>query len=61
MRSLDEVGRAFETAVGKRVEALLVAFDGLFQANTRMITELAERNRLPAIYIGREYIEAGGL
>jgi putative ABC transport system substrate-binding protein len=61
VRSLDDVGRAFETAVGKRVEALLVAFDGLFQANTRMITELAERNRLPAIYIGREYIEAGGL
>ncbi len=46
---------------GKRVDALLVAFDGLFQANIRMIANLAERNRLPAIYVGREFIEAGGL
>jgi putative tryptophan/tyrosine transport system substrate-binding protein len=39
----------------------LVAFDGLFQANIRIIVDLAERNRLPAIYVGREFIEAGGL
>jgi putative ABC transport system substrate-binding protein len=61
VRSADDVGRAFETAVEKRVDALVVAFDGLFQANTRMIAELAARNRLPAIYVGREFIEAGGL
>jgi putative tryptophan/tyrosine transport system substrate-binding protein len=59
--SYDDVGRAFETAIGNRVDALLVAFDGLFQANPRMITELAVRNRLPAIYVGREFIAAGGL
>jgi ABC-type uncharacterized transport system substrate-binding protein len=50
-----------ETAVARHVDALLVSFDGLFQANTRMIVELTARNRLPAIYIGREFIEAGGL
>jgi putative ABC transport system substrate-binding protein len=61
VRSRDDVGRAFETAVENRVDALLVAFDGLFQANLRMITELAVRNRLPAIYLGREFIAAGGL
>jgi ABC-type uncharacterized transport system substrate-binding protein len=61
VQSRDDVGRAFETAVGRHVDALLVAFDGLFQANTRMIVELAARNRLPAIYVGREFIEAGGL
>jgi ABC-type uncharacterized transport system substrate-binding protein len=61
VRSADDVGRAFETAVAKRVDALLVAFDGLFQANPRMIADLAARNRLPAIYVGREFIEAGGL
>jgi putative ABC transport system substrate-binding protein len=26
-----------------------------------MIADLAKRNRLPAIYVGREFIEAGGL
>jgi putative ABC transport system substrate-binding protein len=61
VRSRDDVGRAFETAVGQRVDALLVSFDGLFQANARMIVDLAARNKLPAIYLGREFIEAGGL
>jgi putative tryptophan/tyrosine transport system substrate-binding protein len=61
VRSRDDVGRVFETAVGRRIDALVVAFDGLFQANTQMIVELAARNRLPAIYVGREFIEAGGL
>jgi putative ABC transport system substrate-binding protein len=61
VRSPEEIGRAFEAAAEKRVDALLVAFDGLFQANIRMIANQAERNRLPAIYVGREFIEAGGL
>jgi len=61
VRSQDDVSRGFEMAVGRHVNALLVAFDGLFQAHARMITELAARNRLPAIYVGREFIEAGGL
>ena len=61
VRSQDDVSRGFELAVGRHVNALLVAFDGLFQANAGMITELAARNRLPAIYVGREFIEAGGL
>jgi len=61
VRSQDDVSRGFELAVGRHVNALLVAFDGLFQANAGMITQLAARNRLPAIYVGREFIEAGGL
>jgi len=61
VRSQDDVGRGFELAVARHVNALLVAFDGLFQANAGMITQLAARNRLPAIYVGREFIEAGGL
>ena len=61
VRNLDDVGRAFETASGRHVDALLVSLDGLFQANARMIVELVARNRLPAIYVGREFIEAGGL
>jgi ABC-type uncharacterized transport system substrate-binding protein len=61
VRSPEQVGHAFETASEKRVDALLIAFDGLFQANIRTIADLSERNRLPAISIGREFIEAGGL
>ena len=31
------------------------------QANAKLISELAANNRLPAIYVSREFIEAGGL
>ena len=61
VRSREDLSRAFETAVRRRVDALLVAVDGLFQANTQMIVELAARNKVPAIYVGREFIEVGGL
>ena len=61
VRSREDLSRAFETAVQRRVDALLVAVDGLFQANTQMIVELAARNKVPAIYVGREFIEVGGL
>jgi putative ABC transport system substrate-binding protein len=61
VRSREDLSRAFETAVRRRADALLVAVDGLFQANTQMIVELAARNKVPAIYVGREFIEVGGL
>ena len=34
---------------------------GFFTTNRRRIVELASNNRLPAIYNGREYVDAGGL
>src|SRR5262249_48662994 len=53
VRSQDDVSRGFELAVGRRGNALVVASDGLSQANAEMITKWAPRNRLPAIYVGR--------
>jgi ABC-type uncharacterized transport system substrate-binding protein len=35
--------------------------DGLTQANRETIVELAREHRLPTIYPGREFVEAGGL
>ena len=61
VRNREDLSRAFETGVRQRVDAVLVAVDGLFQSNTQMIVDLAARNKLPAIYVGREFIEAGGL
>jgi len=61
VRSGEDVGRAFDRAEERRVDALLVGLDGLIQAHRQVIASLAARNRLPAVYSGREFIEAGGL
>jgi putative tryptophan/tyrosine transport system substrate-binding protein len=53
--------RAFEAAAKERAEALIVALDGLTQANLRPIAELAAKHRLPSIYGAREYADYGGL
>ena len=60
VRSQEDIGRGFETALRQRVDALLVV-DGLIQANRQMIADLAVQNRLATVYAGREYVEAGGL
>ena len=62
VRSREDIGRAFETAKERRVDALLVGLDGVTQGHRQMIAGLAARNKLPAVYSGgREFIEAGGL
>ena len=61
VRSREDIGRAFKTAQERRVDALLVAVDGLIQTHRQVIADLAAHNRLPAVYSGREFIEAGGL
>ena len=61
VRSREDIGRAFKTAQERRVDALLVGVDGLIQTHRQVIADLAAHNRLPAVYSGREFIEAGGL
>src|SRR5262249_37133537 len=50
-----------EKAAQNRVDALLVSVDVVTQQHQGLIANLAERQRLPAIYASREYVEAGGL
>jgi putative tryptophan/tyrosine transport system substrate-binding protein len=61
VRSQGDVGRAFEQAVRRHVDALLIGADGLTQLHQQMIVDLAVRSRLPASYPAREFVEAGGL
>jgi putative tryptophan/tyrosine transport system substrate-binding protein len=61
VRSQGDLGRAFERAVRKRVDALLIGADGLTQLHQQVIVDLVARNRLPASYPAREFVEAGGL
>ncbi len=61
VRSQGDLGRAFESAVRQHVDALVIGADGLTQMHQQMIVDLAARNRLPAAYPAREFVEAGGL
>ena len=61
VRSQDDLGRAFKLAVRQHVDALLIGADGLTQMHQQTIVELVARNRLPAAYPAREFVEAGGL
>jgi ABC-type uncharacterized transport system substrate-binding protein len=61
VRSQEDLGRAFELAVRQHVDALVIGADGLTQTHQQTIVDLAARNRLPAVYPAREFVEAGGL
>ena len=56
-----EYRRFFEVMAQEHADSLFVGADGESWVHRRLIVELAEKNRLPAIYPYREYVEAGGL
>ncbi len=52
---------AFNEAVAKRADALLVNLDPLVAEHRHVIAEFAAKHRLPAIYPDSEFVVAGGL
>jgi putative ABC transport system substrate-binding protein len=52
---------AFEAAVAKKVDAILVNPDPLVIEHRRAVAEFAARHRIPAIYAETEFVEVGGL
>ena len=52
---------AFKTAKQKQVGAIMTPSGRRFGAERKRIVELAGKYRLPAIYAGKEFVEAGGL
>jgi ABC-type uncharacterized transport system substrate-binding protein len=61
VRAPDALEGAFETAVRSRAGAIMVAGDPLTFIHGARIAELAAKHRLPAMYLFRESVEAGGL
>ena len=55
----------FDTAFSKmtraRAEALTVLSTPILASERRRLVALAAKNRLPAVYTSREYVDAGGL
>ena len=59
--SADDLQPAFRTAVKERADAMLVLGSGIYASRRKQVVDLTVKNRLPAIYRSREYIDAGGL
>jgi ABC-type uncharacterized transport system substrate-binding protein len=59
--SADKYEGAFKEALRARVGALAVLSNPLASSNQEQITELAARNRLPAVYVQGSFITSGGL
>jgi putative ABC transport system substrate-binding protein len=60
-RNLDELAAAFADILEYRPEALLVTTETFTRQHMHSILEFADRNRLPAMFEDRNFVEAGGL
>jgi putative tryptophan/tyrosine transport system substrate-binding protein len=61
VKEIGELERAFAGIKRERAGGLLVPGDPMFTSNRKQIADLATKNRLPAMFTNREYVEAGGL
>ena len=60
-RSPENFDRAFSEMTKGRADALTVLSSNMFVSERRHLVDLAAKNRLPAMYNVREYVDAGGL
>jgi putative tryptophan/tyrosine transport system substrate-binding protein len=56
-----DVDGAFQAAAKGRVNALIVVRNRVIDRNSKRIVDLAMGNRLPSVWEGSEFVEAGGL
>ena len=60
-RNPQEIDSAFAAMTRERAGGLVILADSIFTNQLRQIAEIAAKKRLPAIHVGTEYAEAGGL
>ena len=56
-----DLDRAFSSMTSARAGALTLMPSNMFVTERRRLVDLAARNRLPAVYLVREFVDAGGL
>ena len=61
VRKPEDIEAAFNAMAAQQTDALLVGLDSVVIANRARVVELAAKQRLPAIYASREFVESGGL
>ncbi len=60
-RGPEDFDRAFSDMTRARADAVTVQSTNIFIIEKRRLVDLAAKNRLPAMYIAREFVDAGGL
>ena len=61
LRERRNIDAAFAAIIRDHAEGVIVDSDPVNGANQKRIVEFAAANRLPAIYVWRRYVDAGGL
>ena len=61
VRGASDFESGFQRAKKARVQALIAVPSPVINANQKQVLEFAEKNRLPAMYAGPEFVDAGGL
>jgi len=61
VQTVEDLDGAFAMAVQERVDGILVQPTSLSRSHRAPLAKLALKHRLPSIFGGREYVEAGGL
>jgi putative ABC transport system substrate-binding protein len=56
-----DFGRAFSDMTRARADALTVLGSAMFFSERKRLLDLTAKNRLPAVYSQREFVDAGGL
>ena len=61
VRDPNDLETAFASVTRRRAQGLIVLPGSLFNLHRHRLADLAARSRVPAIFIRREFVEAGGL
>jgi putative ABC transport system substrate-binding protein len=61
VRKPDELAASLEAAVKTGVDSFVFGIETLTQANQTLLIDFAAKNRTPAVYAARHFVEAGGL
>ena len=61
VRREPDIAAAFKRMQQNKTDALYIGIDALTQANAKMIVDLAAEQRLPSVYISRNFVDMGGL
>jgi putative ABC transport system substrate-binding protein len=59
--TIGEIDAAFASVAGERPDALFIGGDAFFVSRRTQLVTLTARDRIPATYSLRDYVEAGGL